>query len=466
MTRIYIFAKDKDSLSFLKRFFSSHKKKYNASFFKSLTDIRKTIKSSPPDILIAGAPDCLDRISDMIGNIPVLSIVTKDLPHGMRSIIDNGIEHYMIQPYQDYDLGCKLQILSRKTDYLELITQEKNDLETIVELTGLLSSTLDPEEVLYLIVKKLSEIMPVSRCSILSVDAAKKGKAEVISTFEQRNFDTLELDLKKYPEIKKALRTKNTVIVNNADKDPLMRTVRDRISPLDIRSIMVIPVFFRSEVIGTLFLRTTRRTYSFTDREKKLCQSIANTAAKALNNAYLFQEISTQRSELEKLSITDYLTGIYNIRYLYHRLEVEFESAKRYNTPVSSIMLDIDHFKKINDTYGHRTGDIILREFATLIKGHTRKSDVFARYGGEEFIMLLPHSNLVGAISKAESLREIVRNHNFKGLKKNTRITISLGVTSFPYHKGIKTQDDLILLADDALLRAKGGGRDRVIVYE
>ena len=466
MIPVYIYVKDKDSLSFLKKYFSSNNKRYKAFYFTNISNLRKSLSSAPPEILIAGARQCVDKIAGYARDIPVMAILTRDLPEGMRSIIDNGIEHYIIPPFQDYDLTCKLQILSRKKDYLELLTQENKDLETIVELTGLLSSTLDPEEVLYLIVKRLSDIIPVSRCSILSVDPSSKSKAEVISTFEKRDFGHLDLDLNKYPEIRKAVKTRKTVIVSDADKDPLMKSVRTEIAPLEIKSIMVIPVFFRSEVIGTLFLRTTRQSYAFTPRERRLCQNIANTAAKALNNAYLFQEICAQRSELEQLSITDYLTGIYNIRYLYHRLEAEFESARRYSTPISCIMLDIDHFKHVNDTYGHRTGDIILREFATLIKGHTRKTDIFARYGGEEFIMLLPHSNLVGAISKAEGIKDIVRKHKFKGLRKNTRITISLGVACFPYHKGINTQDELIQLADKALLKAKTKGRDKVIVYE
>jgi len=466
MAAIYVYVSDKETLAFLKDFFVAEKKKYKATFFKRITDLRKRMAASPPGVLITESPGHLDKAIPLAGPTPMIAVLCGNNTGGMRGIIDNGIEHYMAPPLYDYDLRCKLQILLRKSDYLDILSQEKKDLETIVDLADMLSSTLDPEEVLYLIVKKLSEIMPVSRCSILSVESSPKGKAEVISTFEQRNFDTLELDLKKYPEIKKAIRTKNTVIVNNADKDPLMKTVRSAINSLEIKSIMVIPVFFRSEVIGTLFLRTTRRIHSFTEREKKLCQNIANTAAKALNNAYLFQEIITQRAELEKLSITDYLTGIYNIRYLYHRLESEFESSRRYNSPISCIMLDIDFFKRINDTYGHRTGDIVLREFATLIKSHTRKSDVFARYGGEEFIMLLPHSNMVGAMAKAKSLNEVVRKHKFKGLKKNTRITISQGISSYPYHKEIESQDDLIKLADDALLKAKSGGRDRVMVYE
>lgn len=466
MLSIYVYEKNKESLLFLKDFFLKNKKKYKAEFFIRLADVKKKLNKASSGVLITGAPECLKSILPVPENIRILAMLPKGASKGMRSILEANIEHYMLPPFFDYDLSCKLQILAQRTDYTAAILQEKKDLETIINLTDLLSTTLDPEEVLYLIVKKLSEVIPVSRCSILSVDSGKSKQADVISTFEKKNFNTLSLDLKKYPEIRKALRVKDTVIVNDAGKDPLMKSVKKTISPLEIKSIMVIPVFFRSEVIGTLFLRTTRQSYSFTAREIKLCQNIANTAAKAINNAYLFQEISTQRAELEKLSITDYLTGIYNIRYLYHRLESEFASAKRYQTPLSCILLDIDHFKRINDNYGHRTGDIVLREFAQVIKGHTRKSDVFARYGGEEFILLLPHSNLVGAIAEANRLGEVIRKHKFKGLKKSQKITISLGVASYPYHKKIRSQDDLISLSDDALLKAKSEGRDKVVVYD
>lgn len=466
MTPVYVYEKDKESLSFLRDFFITNKKKYKVDYFTRVSDLKKKIKKAFSGILIVGVPEGLKGILPLPEGIRILAMLSSGVPGGMRSIIDANIENYMLPPYYEYDLSCKLQILSKKIDYTETILQENKDLETIINLTDLLSSTLDPEEVLYLIVKKLSEVIPVSRCSILSVDSGASKQADVISTFEKKNFKSLSLDLKKYPEIRKALRTKDTVIVSDAGKDPLMKSVKNAISPLEIKSIMVIPVFFRSEVIGTLFLRTTRQSYSFTEREIRLCQNIANTAAKAINNAYLFQEINTQRAELEKLAITDYLTGVYNVRYLYHRLESEYASAKRYQSPLSCILLDIDKFKRINDTCGHRTGDMVLREFAQVIKGHTRKSDVFARYGGEEFILLLPHSNLVGAIAEANRLRDVVRNHKFKGLKKNQTITISLGVASYPYHKKIRSQDDLITLSDDALLKAKAQGRDRVIVYE
>ena len=164
----------------------------------------------------------------------------------------------------------------------------------------------------------------------------------------------------------------------------------------------------------------------------------------------------------ERLAITDYLTGIYNIRYFYNRLEEEFSRAVRYKIPLSCMMLDIDYFKKINDIYGHRIGDITLREFAQLVKSHTRKSDIFARYGGEEFIMLLPQTSLEGAIHEAERIKKAVSEHQFMGLEKEDKITVSIGIACTSDEK-MKTPDDFITFADNALFTAKNRGRDQII---
>ncbi len=171
-----------------------------------------------------------------------------------------------------------------------------------------------------------------------------------------------------------------------------------------------------------------------------------------------------EKSRLEKLAITDFLTGIYNVRYFHHRIIEEFSRAVRYGLPISCLMLDVDHFKKINDVYGHKTGDLVLREFAQLLKKHSRKSDVLARYGGEEFILLLPQTPHEGAMSEAERLREYVKRHKFRSLRNKGGLTVSVGVSVFP-DGDIKTHDDLIAFADNALFSAKNSGRDRVAVY-
>jgi len=461
---IYVYDTSKEALDFLGAFFK-RKSSFDTTYFTKLTDIKRAIKKTPPDAIIAGAPEHLEKISSSAAGIPVIAMLPKDTPKGMRTIIDNDIENYLMAPYQEFDIECKLHLATRKTTYMDALVRDKEDLQALADFADLLSTTLDPKKVLYLIVQRLSQLMPVSRCSILSLDFKSSKSAEVVSSFEDQHIHNLTLNLDNYPEIRKALRTKNTVVVNDAEHDPLMKSVKDAISKLGIKSILVIPVIFRSEVIGTLFLRTSRKSYEFTEREINLCKKIASTAAKALNNAFLFQEVNTKKTELEKLAITDYLTGIYNIRYFYHRLESEFAAAQRYMSPLSCIMMDIDFFKKVNDTYGHRVGDMVLMEFAAIVKGQIRKSDVLARYGGEEFILLLPHTKEDGALLECKRIGKIVRSYRFKGLKPKARITVSFGVSTFP-HKKVKSQDDLITLADDALMKAKQAGRDRALAYQ
>ena len=178
-----------------------------------------------------------------------------------------------------------------------------------MELASLASSTLNPKEVLYLIVKKISEIIRVTRCSMISINAMNNRYADVISSFEDPKITNLRLDLKKYPEIRRALSLKKMVVVKDAQKDPLMKEVKDIIAPLGIRSIVVIPVIFRDEVIGTLLLRTSRKSYTFTKREIKLLIALANASANALYNAFLYERLDKEKTKLEKLAITDYLTG-------------------------------------------------------------------------------------------------------------------------------------------------------------
>jgi len=127
-------------------------------------------------------------------------------------------------------------------------------------------------------------------------------------------------------------------------------------------------------------------------------------------------------------------------------------------------MIDIDHFKYINDSYGHRVGDIVLREFAQLVKAYTRKSDVFARYGGEEFITLLPQTAKGGAVAEAKRIKRAVSEHLFRADGSNIKLTISLGLACSPNRK-IKDFDDLIHYADSALFKAKQKGRDRIVIY-
>ena len=168
---------------------------------------------------------------------------------------------------------------------------------------------------------------------------------------------------------------------------------------------------------------------------------------------------------LEQESTTDALTGVYNRRYFDRRLYEEFSRSKRYDEPFSMIMIDVDHFKRINDHWGHPIGDLVLRRFAERIKASLRETDVLCRYGGEELGLLLPHTSLDNALHLAEKLRhkmaasELLTEDAAEG-KGAIRVTISLGVSSlFPE---ISSSDQLLGMADKALYFAKESGRNCV----
>src|SRR5229473_2359229 len=160
----------------------------------------------------------------------------------------------------------------------------------------------------------------------------------------------------------------------------------------------------------------------------------------------------------------DQLTGLYNRHYVEEWFGLELRRAQRHGRPIAAIMLDVDHFKGFNDTFGHQAGDLVLRELAGVLRRFARKSDIACRYGGEEFLVLLPECPFDDALRKAEQLREEAAKLN---LEDNNRalgsVTVSIGVAAFPHHA--QEAEALLRCADEALYDAKAAGRDRVVGY-
>jgi diguanylate cyclase (GGDEF)-like protein len=174
-----------------------------------------------------------------------------------------------------------------------------------------------------------------------------------------------------------------------------------------------------------------------------------------------FTRVHAQR--MREQAITDPLTGLHNRRYLWEVLKLEFARAKRRRTPISAIMLDIDHFKRINDSFGHEAGDVVLAALGSLLKGNIRGTDVACRLGGEEFVLILPEAPLEFVVRKAEAIRAAFRGLHLRYHGRSVGpVTISLGVAAFPLHAD--DAESLLGKADEALYQAKRGGRDRVIV--
>jgi two-component system, cell cycle response regulator len=173
--------------------------------------------------------------------------------------------------------------------------------------------------------------------------------------------------------------------------------------------------------------------------------------------------LGSQVSELQKLSVLDGLTLLHNHRYFQERLREEFRVAQRYDDALSLILVDLDHFKEINDRFGHPVGDDVLRKVARTLQQCVRETDIVARYGGEEFAVLLPRTPLTGAITVAERIWKDLGEQPV-GSDGTLRVTASLGLSGFP-HRTVLSADQLVLTADEALYRAKREGRNRVCLH-
>ena len=177
------------------------------------------------------------------------------------------------------------------------------------------------------------------------------------------------------------------------------------------------------------------------------------------------RELSMMNDRLLHISLTDGLTGVDNRRSLEQRLHEMFEHSLRLHEPISCVMCDIDHFKKVNDTYGHAAGDEVLKQFAEILKDEAREIDRVGRYGGEEFLLLLPGTVLDSAVTFAERLRQRVDDHTFSFEGGTLKRTMSCGVAAWP-HPRVAGREEMLKAADDALYVAKELGRNRVVRFD
>lgn len=217
---------------------------------------------------------------------------------------------------------------------------------------------------------------------------------------------------------------------------------------------LCVPMMAQGEALGVLYLSYAKRG-QLTPAKQRLAAKVAEQSALALANLKM-------RETLQSQSIRDPLTDLFNRRYLETTLEREVCRTEREQQPLGIIMLDIDYFKRFNDTFGHTAGDTLLRELGKFLKGHIRAGDIACRYGGEEFMLILPAASLDVIQQRAEQLRKAVKclkvQHYHQSLGS---ITLSLGVAVFPSH-GLTAQE-VIRAADAALYQAKAEGRDRVV---
>jgi two-component system cell cycle response regulator len=259
------------------------------------------------------------------------------------------------------------------------------------------------------------------------------------------------------------------VLIGDLRTSPLFAEVRHvwerERTDVAIRSLIALPFTLDRVQAGVFFLRRTEGEPALTAEDVEFADAVIKAAVAVIQRARALETTRADNARLEALAHTDPLTQLLNRRALAARLGSELDRARRYDSVVTLLMVDLDHFKKVNDTHGHLVGDDVLREMAGLLRHEARSVDLVARYGGEEFAVVLPQTGEEGAVRFAERLRDRVASHPFRadgpGDRTPLSLTASIGVATFPSHR-VESVEDLFARADAALYRAKADGRDRV----
>ena len=342
-----------------------------------------------------------------------------------------------------------------------LAETDSRDLVAILEILKALSARRDASEVLYTFTNQVADALGLDRCSVVRI-IADKAEARVLASHEDAALRDLAIDLIKYPELVESVERCQSVAIYDTQKDPRTAPFAHEFLRSGITSIIVVPVILFEPRLGSLLLRAARKGGSFSPREVHFCELIAESAANALERAYLLEDLRRANADLQRMARTDGLTGLYNRTYFRQRLDEEISRAVRYKQPLACIFLDVDDFKAINDTHGHLAGDGVLQEIARRISKGARHNDIVARYGGEELVILLPHTDRAGAIQRAKRLLASVSESPYPSLPPPGRVTVSIGLAMFD-PDGPSTAQALIGAADKAVYKAKELGKNRLV---
>ncbi|MCK5242199.1 diguanylate cyclase [bacterium] len=341
----------------------------------------------------------------------------------------------------------------------DLVLRRTAQMVVLNEVSQKVNSSLDLKEVISLLARQAAESIGLDRCVVWLFDDMKIN-LEAIAAYGISNkvLSSMRFQLSDIRNtiFFKTLSELSTNQIQVGEDAEMFSEVLE--GHLLLNTMLVVPLVLQEEAIGILAVEDTRESHEFLDDEITLISAIANHTVMAIENARLYQKVREQ-------AITDGLTGVYNHRFFQIRYSDEYNNSKRYGNDMSLIILDIDHFKQYNDTYGHMAGDLALKEIANLTRDSVRENDIVARYGGEEFAIILPMTNLKGAEVVAERIRTSILECRFLGDLNvpQVAITVSMGVSA--YSKDMDSREELFRQTDNALYYAKEHGRNKTVVY-
>jgi diguanylate cyclase (GGDEF)-like protein len=333
------------------------------------------------------------------------------------------------------------------------LTRTVDELRIFNEIGKTLTSTLDIREVLAIIMEKISELMKPHNWSLLLVDEESNELYFEIAV--GLGADKLkELRLKIGEGVAGwVAREAKALMVPDVRKDPRWCDRVDSMTRFETRSILCVPLVARGSVLGVIEL-VNAEPNSFNEPDLRLLESMADYAAIAIENARNFLRV-------QELTVKDDVTSLYNSRHLHEMLANEFERSRRYGLTFSLVFFDLDHFKNVNDEYGHLCGSKLLKEVGDLVRASLRTVDIPTRYGGDEFVIILPQTTKSQAVHVTRRLRLALNERSFlTGENLQVHITASFGVSNFP--QDTSNKDGVLRLADEAMYRVKESTRDGI----
>lgn len=444
-------------------------------------DLPRTLAERETDLLVLAyegedSRAALDRLADeaRLVDVPVLAAVGDEgaadaLPAmGMTDVIGRPIvvRQFLARVDAQLRLRSALREARARSAALELELRRARDeaaatqevMQIVHELVGEGSTTA----IYRVLARRLARALGITRCSVILANPGD-SMAMVAVAQDDVALQDFAIRLEDYPEVSAALDSGRPVLVEDASTDPrLANASRSGHGLGQLRSAIVLPFTLDRWRAGVLFLRTRYGERALTRDDLDFAEPVLRAAVAAVRRSQVLESTRADNQRLEALATTDPLTRLLNRRALHERLTAEVQRADRYGSMLTLMLVDVDHFKSVNDTHGHPVGDAVLSQAAAVLQASLRTVDVAARYGGEEFLAILPQTPLDGGVVIAERLRERFAAHAFVGMHGlPLQLTVSIGVAVYP-GPDVRSTDELIARADAALYRAKAEGRNLV----
>ncbi len=432
--------------------------------FKNIADIRYRPGNEPQLILVDKNQSAEPSYRDFqlsFKDTPKIVFLDSRLFTGFGPWMKYPLTYFIAEP-SSRELEYLFKKALREKELLEENSALKDRLATLTreldffdEVSKTLTSTLELNDILTTIMKKSRKLIKADTWSILLLD---EGTGELVFekiTGRKEDNSKRKVRLKIGEGIAGWVAQEGTpVVVPDVSIDKRFCSRVDKEAGDKTKSLMCVPIRSKGNILGVLEIVSKNSGAAFTKEDLDLIMRLVDRAALAIERAALYQKMA-------ELSITDDLTKLFNTRYLNRTLEIEITRSNRHKSSLSLIFMDIDHFKVINDNYGHLVGSKLLVEMGQLLIKSLRAIDIVARYGGDEFVIVLPQTVPASAVQIAERIRKGIEQNIF--LKKDgysLRLTASFGVASYP--ESARSKEDLLRIADEAMYRVKYQTRNGV----